>query len=65
MGLQWAYTWVITQIENNMLFKIRAERKNQYGNKEVMTCKRERENAWMVSEELRIEGWTNNKIKII
>lgn len=48
-----------------MLFKIKAERKNQYGNKEVMVCELKRENAWVVSEELRIEGWTNNKIKVI
>ena len=48
-----------------MLFKIRAERKNQYGYKEVMVCEWERENAWVVSEELRMGGWTNNVVKAI
>ena len=48
-----------------MLFRIRAERKNQYGKKEVMVCKWEKENAYMVSEELKVKGWTNNVIKEI
>ena len=48
-----------------MVFKVEAERINQYGMKEIMIATREAKNAWEVSETLRKEGWVNNIIREI
>ena len=48
-----------------MDFIVFASKLNQYGNKiEIMSLKHA-DNAWEMCEQLRIEGWTHNKIKQI
>jgi hypothetical protein len=44
-------------------FIVKAEKKDMYGQHTELLSLREAKNAWILSEELRVEGWDNAKIK--
>ena len=48
-----------------MIFKVTATKYNQFGLKVVSNTTVEAPNAYQVSELLRIQGFTNNKIQEI
>jgi hypothetical protein len=46
-----------------MTFIVISTKQNQYGNKVEQISIREATNAWELSETLRIEDWSKNRIK--